>query len=89
MEWTAAITGDRLGLFLDFSLRRKIFGNHLPRQSIRVLFKWMFHKPKWFEQSTFFLDIYGIFTARHSIATNQDILNTNSKKNLRASCGYS
>jgi hypothetical protein len=26
MELTAAITGDRVGLFLDFSLRRKIWG---------------------------------------------------------------
>jgi len=26
MEWTAAITGDCVGLFLDFSSRRKIWG---------------------------------------------------------------
>jgi hypothetical protein len=26
MEWTAAITGDRMGLFLDFSSRRNFFG---------------------------------------------------------------
>jgi hypothetical protein len=26
MEWTAAITGDRMGLFLGFSLRRKNLG---------------------------------------------------------------
>jgi hypothetical protein len=29
MEWTAAITGDCMGLFQDFSLRRKILENHL------------------------------------------------------------
>jgi hypothetical protein len=26
MEWMASITGDRVGLFLDFSPRRKIWG---------------------------------------------------------------
>jgi hypothetical protein len=30
LEWTAAIIGDCVGLFLDFSLRRKIWGNHFP-----------------------------------------------------------
>jgi hypothetical protein len=28
MEWTAAITGDCVGLFWDFSPRRKILENH-------------------------------------------------------------
>jgi hypothetical protein len=27
MEWMVAITGDRMGLFRDFSLRRKNFEN--------------------------------------------------------------
>ncbi len=27
MEWTAAITGDHVGVFWDFSLRRKILEN--------------------------------------------------------------
>jgi hypothetical protein len=31
MEWTAAITGDRMGLFLDFTLRRKNLGQPFSR----------------------------------------------------------
>jgi hypothetical protein len=30
MGWTAAITGDSVGLFLDFSPGRKIWGNRFP-----------------------------------------------------------
>jgi hypothetical protein len=30
MKWMAAITGDCMGLFLDFSVRRKIWGNRSP-----------------------------------------------------------
>jgi hypothetical protein len=30
IEWTATITGDCVGFFLDFSPRRKMFGNHFP-----------------------------------------------------------
>jgi hypothetical protein len=52
MEWTAAITGDHVGLFLDFSPRRKIFGNRLPRQ------KWMLFKQLvdhlWRKEPTYF-----------------------------------
>ncbi len=76
------------GVISGFFSEEKNLGNRLPRQSTLVLLKWMFHKPICFEQSTF-LDICGIFTARHSIATNFDILNTQSKKNLRPSCGHS
>jgi hypothetical protein len=32
MEWTATITGDHKGLFLDSSPRRKNWGDHFPRQ---------------------------------------------------------
>jgi hypothetical protein len=34
MERTAAITGDCMGLYLNFSLRRKIWGNHFPGQKL-------------------------------------------------------
>ncbi len=40
MEWTAAITGDCVGLFWDFSLRRKILENHF-RQSGTGNLQWL------------------------------------------------
>jgi len=35
MEWTAAITGDSVGLFRDFSPRRKILENRFRRSGTR------------------------------------------------------
>jgi hypothetical protein len=34
MERTVAITGDPVGLFQDFSLRRKIWGNYFPKVNV-------------------------------------------------------
>jgi hypothetical protein len=44
MEWMAAIAGDRLGLFLDFSPRKKICGDHFPGR------KWMTPGPSVYTQ---------------------------------------
>jgi hypothetical protein len=34
IEWTAAITGDRMGLFQDLSPKRKILENHFRQRII-------------------------------------------------------
>jgi hypothetical protein len=37
MKWMAAITGDSVGLFLDFSPGRKVWGNHFPGRKTIVI----------------------------------------------------
>jgi hypothetical protein len=52
MEWMAAISGDHVGLFLDFSSRRKILGNRLPRQKQMIFIKLVDHL--WRKEPTYF-----------------------------------
>ncbi len=40
IEWTTAITGDCMGLFWDFSLRRKIWRTIFDEAAPETLIKW-------------------------------------------------
>jgi hypothetical protein len=51
MEWMATVTGDRVGLLLDFSLRRKKFGNHFSGQKWIKAYK--NHLQKFFEMPSY------------------------------------